>query len=151
MKAIVQRVSRGGVHIPNHRYNAEIGMGIVILLGITHADTPEDAEYLAGKIVRLRIFEDTEKKMNLSLLDVKGDALVISQFTIYGETAKGNRPSFTEAAQPSIAIPLYEKFVAELSSLIGEEKVRTGIFGAMMEVTIINDGPVTLTVTSKGG
>jgi len=151
MKAIVQRVSRGGVSIPSHGYTAEIGNGMVVLLGVTHTDTPEDAVYLAGKIARLRIYEDEEQKMNLSLLDVKGDALVISQFTIYGDTSKGNRPAFTEAAHPSHAIPLYERFIEELSSLIGREKVKTGIFGAMMDVTIINDGPVTLTVTSKRG
>ncbi len=149
MRALIQRVSKGGVVIESENYSAEIGKGMVILLGVREGDTEKAVNYLADKCVNLRIFEDDSGKMNLSLKDVKGEALIISQFTLYGNTRKGNRPSFTEAAKPDKAKALYEKFIERISLNIGKEKVRTGIFGAMMEVRIFNDGPVTLIVESK--
>ena len=149
MRALVQRVSEGGVYIEKEDYSAKIGKGMVILLGIKTGDTEEDVNFVADKCSNLRIFEDENEKMNLSIKDVMGEALIISQFTLYGDTAKGNRPGFTEAARPEEAIPLYEKFIERLKSNIGEEKVKTGQFRAMMLVKIMNDGPVTLTVESK--
>ena len=149
MRALVQRVSEGGVFIDKENYTAEIGKGMVILLGIKTGDTEEDVIYVADKCSNLRIFEDENEKMNLSIKDINGEALIISQFTLYGDTAKGNRPGFTDAARPEEAIPLYEKFIARVKSNIGEGKVKTGKFGAMMLVKIMNDGPVTLTVESK--
>ena len=149
MKALVQKVSEGGVYIDSEHYKAEIGQGLVILLGIKVGDTEEDLEFVADKCCNLRIFPDENDKMNLSVKDIKGEILIISQFTLYGETAKGNRPGFTNAARPEEAIPLYEKFINRIKDNIGEEKVKTGKFGAMMLVKIMNDGPVTLTVESK--
>lgn len=149
MRALIQRVSEGGVFIEEDKYNAEIGKGMVLLLGIKVGDTDEDLNFVADKCCNLRIFEDENGKMNLSVRDVQGEVLIISQFTLYGETAKGNRPGFTEAARPEEAIPLYEKFIERIKENIGAEKVKTGRFGAMMMVKIINDGPVTLTVESK--
>ena len=128
---------------------AEIGKGMVILLGIKTGDTEEDVIYVADKCSNLRIFEDENEKMNLSIKDINGEALIISQFTLYGDTAKGNRPGFTDAARPEEAIPLYEKFIERVKNNIEEGKVKTGKFGAMMLVKIMNDGPVTLTVESK--
>ena len=145
----MQRVSEGGVYIEKENYCAEIGKGMVVLLGIKTGDTEEDVNFVADKCSNLRIFEDENEKMNLSIKDIKGETLIISQFTLYGETAKGNRPGFTEAARSEEAIPLYEKFIERVKSNIGEEKVKTGKFGAMMLVKIMNDGPVTLTVESK--
>ena len=130
-------------------YKAEIGKGMVILLGIKIGDTEVDVNFVADKCSNLRIFEDAEGKMNISIKDINGEALVISQFTLYGETAKGNRPSFIEAARPEEAIPLYEKFIARLKMNLGESKIKSGIFGAMMTVKILNDGPVTVLVESK--
>lgn len=149
MRAVVQRVSEGGVFIPEENYSAKIGNGMVILLGIKEGDDESDMEYVADKCCNLRIFEDSEGKMNLSIIEVKGEALIISQFTLYGETARGNRPSFISAAKPETAIPLYEKFINRVKQNLGEHKVKTGIFGAMMSVKIINDGPVTISVESK--
>ncbi len=149
MRAIVQRVSKGSVDIPLENYNKKIGKGFVILLGIKSTDRDNDATFVADKCCSLRIFEDENEKMNLSLKDVNGEVLIISQFTLYGDTAKGNRPSFIEAAKPEHAIPLYEKFINRVENNLGKEKVKTGIFGAMMNVEIINDGPVTLIVESK--
>ncbi len=149
MRALVQRVSEGAVTIKEKNYSAEIGKGMVILLGVHENDGIEEANYVADKCTNLRIFEDNENKMNLSIKDIKGEVLVISQFTLYGDTRKGNRPSFTQAAKPEIANELYEKFVERLKANIGREKVKTGIFGAMMQVKIFNDGPVTIIVESK--
>ena len=149
MKVVVQRVSSGGVFIESENYKAEINKGLVILLGIRNGDTDNDATFLADKCTNLRIFEDSNEKMNLSLKDIDGEVLVISQFTLYGDAQRGNRPSFTEAAKPDIAIPLYEKFIKRMKDNLGSEKVKEGIFGAMMEVKIINDGPVTLIIDSK--
>ncbi|MCK9279744.1 MAG: D-aminoacyl-tRNA deacylase [Melioribacteraceae bacterium] len=149
MRAVVQRVSKGSVKIDRLDYFSKIGKGFVILLGITHTDTITEVEYLADKCTNLRIFEDANEKMNLSLKDVEGEILIISQFTLYAETAKGNRPSFIEAARPEIAIEIYNKFVEKLKKNIGAEKVKTGVFGEMMAVEIHNEGPVTIIVESK--
>ena len=149
MRAVVQRVTEGGVYIPEENYQAEIGHGMVILLGIKIGDNESDALFVADKCSNLRIFEDENGKMNLSIKDVDGEALIISQFTLYGETARGNRPSFIEAARPEEAIPLYEKFIKRVKENLDNSKIKTGIFGAMMSIKIINDGPVTVIVESK--
>ena len=156
MRALVQRVSEAGIYIEKENYSAEIGKGSVILLGIKSDDSENDVNFVADKCSGLRIFsqrdasaEDENEKMNLSLKDINGEVLIISQFTLYGDAQKGNRPSFIEAAKPEIAIPLYEKFISRMKSNLGEEKIKTGIFGAMMQVKIINDGPVTILVESK--
>jgi D-tyrosyl-tRNA(Tyr) deacylase len=149
LKAVVQRVSEGGVNIQSDNYSAGIGKGMVLLLGIKTGDNLEDVNFLADKCCNLRVFEDENGKMNLSIKDVDGEVLVISQFTLYGDARKGNRPSFIEAARPEEAIPLYEKFIQRVKENLGDNKVKTGIFGAMMQVKIINDGPVTIIVESK--
>lgn len=149
MKVVVQKVSEAGVYIEQENYSAEIGKGLVILLGIKHDDREEDVNFLADKCTNLRIFLDENEKMNLSVKDVQGEVLVISQFTLYGDAQKGNRPGFTEAARPEIAIPLYEKFIQRMKENLGNEKVKVGIFGAMMLVKIFNDGPVTIIIDSK--
>ena len=149
MRALVQRVSEAGVYIDKENYEAEIGKGMVILLGIKEDDTEEDLIFVADKCRNLRIFEDENEKMNLSLKDINGEVLIISQFTLYGDAQKGNRPSFTEAARPEIAIPIYDKFINRMKINLGEEKVKTGIFGSKMKVKIFNDGPVTILVESK--
>jgi len=149
MRALVQRVSEGGVYISQENYKFEIGKGMVVLLGIKSDDTDQDTIFVADKCLSLRIFEDVNQKMNLSLKDINGEVLVISQFTLYGNAQKGNRPSFIDAAKPEIAIPLYEMFIARMKNNLGEDKVKSGIFGAMMEVKIINDGPVTILIESK--
>ncbi|MHB1686022.1 MAG: D-aminoacyl-tRNA deacylase [Ignavibacteriaceae bacterium] len=156
MRAVVQRVTEGGVYISSLNIAEEIKKGIVILVGIKNGDTEKDVLFVADKCCNLRIFsrrdgfpEDENQKMNLSLKDVNGEALIISQFTIYGETSSGNRPSFTEAAKPEIANRLYEKFILRVKQNIGDQKVKSGVFRAMMSVKIINDGPVTLIVDSK--
>lgn len=149
MRALVQRVSEGGVYIPAENYSAEINKGMVILLGIRYDDKEDDVIFVADKCTNLRIFEDTNDKMNISLKDLNGEVLVISQFTLYGDAQRGNRPGFTDAARPEIAIPLYEKFIDRLKLNLSEDKVKAGIFGAMMKVKIINDGPVTILVESK--
>ncbi|HQF42125.1 MAG TPA: D-aminoacyl-tRNA deacylase [Ignavibacteriaceae bacterium] len=149
MRAVVQRVSEGGVYIEKENYKAEISKGLVILLGIKSDDSLADMEFVADKCSSLRIFEDENEKMNLSLKDVNGEVLIISQFTLYGDAQKGNRPSFIDAARPEVAIPLYEKFIERMKNNLGEDKVKTGLFGAMMKVKIINDGPVTIIIESK--
>ena len=141
MRAVIQRVSAGSVTIAG-KIVAQIGQGLVILLGVGHTDTTREAEELAEKIAHLRIFSDTEGKMNLNLLDVKGEAIVVSQFTLLADTRRGRRPSFIDAARPDIAIPLYEHFTSHLSSL--GIYTQTGEFGADMLVEIKNDGPVTI-------
>lgn len=141
MRAVVQRVKRGNVSVDN-RPVSEIGRGVVILLGIGHADGETQVDYLAEKIATLRIFEDSLGKMNLSLLDVNGAALVVSQFTLYADTSKGRRPSFTDAALPEIAAPLVDRFADQLTAL--GVTAKKGEFGAHMLVEIENDGPVTI-------
>jgi len=149
MRAVVQRVSRASVSVEKENYKASINKGLVILLGIKTGDTIDDVNFVADKCSRLRIFQDENDKMNISLLDFPGEALIISQFTLYGETAKGNRPSFTLAAKPDDAIPLYEKFIERMKINLGDDKVKSGIFGAMMDIELINSGPVTVIVESK--
>ena len=149
MRALVQRVSKGGVNIPLHNYEASIEKGIVLLLGIKDSDGIDEVNFVADKCCNLRIFEDENGKMNLSLKDILGEMLIISQFTLYGNTRKGNRPSFNEAAPPELAEDLYKKIIARVKENIGVDKVKSGIFGAMMEVEIMNDGPVTILVESK--
>ncbi len=149
MRAVVQRVKEGGVNIPARSYSREISKGMVILLGVKNEDTESDVIFVADKCSCLRIFEDDNSKMNLSLKDIDGEVLVISQFTLYGETAKGNRPSFTDAAKPDLAIPLYNKFIQRMKENLGDDKIKEGIFGEMMEVKIINDGPLTVIVESR--
>ncbi|MGN1400880.1 MAG: D-aminoacyl-tRNA deacylase [Bacillus sp. (in: firmicutes)] len=141
MKVVLQRVKEAKVTIDGS-VHGQIQMGVMLLVGITHDDTEEKAGFLADKVVNLRIFEDEEGKMNRSLLDVGGDILSVSQFTLYGETAKGRRPSFTAAAKPELANRLYEAFNEALRSK--NVKVETGVFGADMKVSLVNDGPVTL-------
>lgn len=147
MIAVIQRVSEASVVI-NNKINGSINQGLLVLLGISHDDTEEDITWLAGKIVNMRIFNDEENKMNLSLRDIGGEILLISQFTLHAQTKKGNRPSFIDAARPEKAIPLYEKFKMELSTLIDED-IASGIFGADMQVNLINNGPVTIVIDSK--
>lgn len=147
MKAVVQRVSEASVTIGG-TVKSNIATGVLILLGIEEADTTEDLEWLAGKIARLRIFGDENGVMNLSLQDTKGDAIVVSQFTLHASTKKGNRPSYIKAARPETAIPLYEQFVKQLEGELGKP-VLTGEFGADMKVTLVNDGPVTIIIDTK--
>lgn len=149
MRAFVQRVSKGGVKIPSHNYEAGIGKGIVLLLGVKNGDSIIEVNFVADKCCNLRIFEDENNKMNLSIKDINGEMLIISQFTLYGNARKGNRPSFNYAASPELAEELYKNFIDRVRENIGKEKVKSGIFGAMMEVEIINDGPVTIFVESK--
>ncbi len=149
MRVVVQRVSEGSVTIPVKNYEEKIGKGLVALLGIKTGDTEKDVIFLADKCCNLRIFEDENDKMNLSVKDTNGEILLISQFTLYGDAQKGNRPGFTDAARPEEAIPLYGKFIERVKENVGESKVKTGIFGAMMMVKIFNDGPVTIIIDSK--
>ncbi len=144
MRAVIQRVSEASVRI-DHRLNGGIGKGLLILLGVAQDDTPADAEWLANKISSLRIFPDEDGKMNRDISDAEGDFLVVSQFTLHAKYKKGTRPSFIHAASPDVAIPLYEQFVSLLRSASGR-KVETGEFGAMMQVSLINDGPVTIII-----
>ncbi|MFH6768717.1 D-aminoacyl-tRNA deacylase [Gaetbulibacter aquiaggeris] len=147
MKVVIQRVSKAGVTIEGNIV-ASIGNGLLILLGIVEDDTQEDIKWLSNKIINLRIFGDDNEVMNLSLTDVHGDVIVVSQFTLHASTKKGNRPSYIKAAKPETAIPLYETFIKQLESDLGK-KVQTGQFGADMKVDLINDGPVTIIIDSK--
>ena len=147
MIAVIQRVSQASVTIENE-IRGQIGLGFMILLGITHTDTQEDLEWLSKKIVGLRVFGDEEGKMNLDLKSVDGNILLISQFTLHANTKKGNRPSFIEAARPEVAIPLYEKMITQLEFDLGKP-IETGTFGADMKVSLLNDGPVTIIIDSK--
>lgn len=146
MRAVVQRVSRAKVTVDN-KVIGEIGCGLLVLLGVAERDADADADYLVEKIVNLRIFEDAEDKMNLSLVDSDGEMLVVSQFTLYGDTRRGRRPSFINAARPEKANELYEYFVARARESI--TKVETGQFQAMMDVELVNDGPVTIILDSE--
>ncbi|QIE60367.1 D-tyrosyl-tRNA(Tyr) deacylase [Rasiella rasia] len=147
MRVVLQRVKSASVTV-SEELVSEIGRGYLILLGIEAADTQEDIAWLCGKIAKLRVFEDDKGAMNKSVLDVEGEILVVSQFTLHASTKKGNRPSFIKAARPEQAIPLYQQFITQLEQEIGK-KVGTGIFGAMMDVALVNDGPVTITIDSK--
>jgi D-aminoacyl-tRNA deacylase len=147
MRIVIQRVVEASVTIEG-KIHGKIGCGLLVLLGIESEDTQEDIDWLVGKIARLRIFADLEDKMNLSLSDVGGEVLVISQFTLHASTKKGNRPSYIRSAPPEVAVPLYQAFIQTLKVAIGKT-VPTGIFGADMKVALINDGPVTISIDSK--
>ncbi len=146
MRAVVQRVSRAKVTVGNQT-GGEISRGLSVLLGVTHTDDKKDAEYLVDKIVKLRIFEDADGKMNLSLADIDGEMLVVSQFTLYGDTRRGRRPSFIDASGPEHAMLWYNYFVAKARETV--KKVATGRFGEMMNVELVNDGPVTIILDSE--
>lgn len=147
MRAVIQRVIQANVAI-NSNIRSAIGKGLLVLVGIEDADTPEDIEWLSGKIVSLRIFDDAGGVMNLSLKDTGGDLLVVSQFTLHAATKKGNRPSYIRASKPEIAIPVYEQFVKRLETDLGKT-IYTGEFGADMKVSLVNDGPVTIVIDTK--
>ena len=147
MIAVIQRVSQASVTIDG-KIKSSVGIGFLVLVGITHADGQEDVEWLGKKIANMRVFGDAEGKMNLALADVGGDILLISQFTLHASTKKGNRPSFIEAARPEQAIPLYEQLIKVLEKELNKP-VQTGEFGADMKVSLVNDGPVTIIIDSK--
>jgi D-tyrosyl-tRNA(Tyr) deacylase len=147
MRAVIQRVSRASVTIEG-TVKSSIGQGLLVLLGIEDADTIEDIQWLSNKIVNLRIFDDADGVMNESLLDKKGELLLVSQFTLQASTKKGNRPSYIKASKPPIAIPLYEKMIQQLEKELGRP-VQTGEFGSDMKVELLNDGPVTIVIDTK--
>jgi D-aminoacyl-tRNA deacylase len=147
MRVVVQKVSEAKVKVKEEVVSS-IGKGLLVLVGIEDSDRDEDIEWLVQKIVRLRIFNDQKGVMNLSVQDVSGDILVVSQFTLHANTQKGNRPSYIKASKPDFAIPMYEKFVSKTEAIMGK-KVGKGIFGAMMKVSLTNDGPVTIIIDSK--
>lgn len=147
MRTVIQRVTNASVTVES-KVVAEIQKGLLVFVGIEEADTQEDLDWLVTKIAQLRIFNDENEVMNLSVQDIDGDVLVVSQFTLHAATKKGNRPSYIKAAKPDFAIPMYERFVKALESKLGK-KVPTGIFGADMKVLLLNDGPVTILIDSK--
>ena len=147
MKVVIQRVSSASVTVDN-KVISEIQKGLLVLVGIEDADTEEDTNWLCQKIANLRIFGDENEVMNLSVKDVDGDVIVVSQFTLHASTKKGNRPSYLKASKPDVAIPIYENFVQQMEKELGK-KVQTGIFGADMKVALVNDGPVTIVMDSK--
>jgi len=147
MRAVIQRVTRASVKIDKRLYS-KIGHGLMVLVGFEEADNAEDIDWLSNKIVQLRVFNDQNDIMNLPVMDTGGEVLVVSQFTLHAKTKKGNRPSYIKAADPDIAIPLYNNFIKSLSQLLGKE-IKTGEFGAMMQVEIVNDGPVTIIIDTK--
>ncbi|TKK70736.1 D-tyrosyl-tRNA(Tyr) deacylase [Ilyomonas limi] len=147
MRAVIQRVSEAMVKV-NGEITGSIQTGLLVLVGIEDADTAEDIQWLSGKIVNMRIFDDTAGVMNVSLKDVDGDILLVSQFTLHASTKKGNRPSYIRASKPPVAIPMYEKLIDQLSADLGKP-IQTGIFGADMKVRLLNDGPVTIVVDTK--
>jgi D-tyrosyl-tRNA(Tyr) deacylase len=147
MRIIIQRVTQAQVQIDG-KLSSEIGNGLLILLGIEDADSDEDLNWLAQKIVNLRVFNDENGVMNISLIDANADILLVSQFTLFASTKKGNRPSYIKASRPEFAIPLYEKIIAKLEELLGK-KIATGTFGADMQISLTNNGPVTIMIDSK--
>ena len=147
MRAIIQRVSQASVTVDN-KITGAINKGLLVLLGIEDADTDDDIQKLSSKIVNLRIFNDEQGVMNLCIKDVQGDILLVSQFTLFADTRKGNRPSYIRASKPPVAIPMYEKMIATMSNDLGK-KVETGIFGADMKVGLVNDGPVTIFIDTR--
>ncbi|URM37486.1 D-aminoacyl-tRNA deacylase [Flavobacterium anhuiense] len=147
MKVVIQRVSEASVTVDGQKA-ANIQKGLLVLVGIEDADTQEDIDWLAGKIIKMRIFGDENDVMNCSVQDIDGDIIVVSQFTLHASTKKGNRPSYIKAAKPDFAIPMYENFVQAVEKELGK-KVQTGIFGADMKVSLLNDGPVTIVMDSK--
>ena len=148
MRLVIQRVKNASVDVPDQGYRAEICDGLLVLAAFIDEDTQEDLEWSARKLVAMRIFDDAQGVMNLSVKDIEGDIMVVSQFTLYASTVKGNRPSYIKAAKPEIAVPLYKKFVSLVEEQSGRE-VKRGIFGADMKVSLLNDGPVTIIVDSK--
>ena len=148
MRLVIQRVTQASVSVPAQEYESAIGNGLMVLVGFTDEDTEDDLLWAARKLVAMRIFDDQDGVMNLSVQDVNGEILLVSQFTLYASTVKGNRPSYIKAAKPDVAVPLYEKFIAIVDQLLGKE-VGKGIFGADMKVSLINDGPVTIVVDTK--
>ena len=147
MRVVIQRVTKASVIIDG-KIHSSIDNGLLVLLGIEDADTDEDIEWLSAKIVNLRIFNDENGVMNVSVKDVNGDILVVSQFTLHASTKKGNRPSYIKASKPEFAIPMYEKFVQQVTNDLGK-RVQTGVFGADMKVELLNDGPVTIVIDTK--
>ena len=147
MRVVIQRVSEASVTV-NESITGSINQGLLVLMGIEDADTIEDIDWLVGKIVNLRIFNDENDVMNRSVLDIDGQILLVSQFTLHASTKKGNRPSYIKASKPEIAIPMYEKMIATLAIALGKP-IQTGIFGADMKVRLLNDGPVTISIDSK--
>ncbi|MGK0175084.1 MAG: D-tyrosyl-tRNA(Tyr) deacylase [Ulvibacter sp.] len=147
MRVVVQRVKKASVEVAGEIVS-KIGCGFLILLGVETEDSQVDIDWLCAKIAKLRVFSDAEDAMNNSILDVRGDIIVVSQFTLHASVKKGNRPSFIKAARPEIAIPLYESFIKQMETELGK-KVQTGVFGAMMDVALINDGPITIFIDSK--
>ncbi|MBA5792248.1 D-tyrosyl-tRNA(Tyr) deacylase [Flavobacterium sp. xlx-214] len=147
MKVVLQRVLEASVTVNNEKV-ADIQQGLLILLGIEDADTEEDIKWLTSKIGNLRIFNDADGVMNISVKDMQGDVIVVSQFTLHASTKKGNRPSYIKASKPNIAIPLYENFITQFEIDLGK-KIQTGVFGADMKVALVNDGPVTIVIDSK--
>ena len=148
MRLVIQRVANASVKVPAEGYEASIGKGLLVLAAFIDEDTDEDLEWCARKLAAMRIFDDADGVMNLSVRDVDGEILAVSQFTLYASTVKGNRPSYIKAAKPDVAIPLYEKFLLKLEEHLGKP-VGKGIFGADMKVSLLNDGPVTIIVDSK--
>jgi len=147
MRVVLQRVSKASVTV-NNKLISSIEKGYLLLVGVCHEDTKEDADWLVKKIVNLRVFADEEGAMNLNILQVEGELLVVSQFTLFGSVKKGNRPSFVRSARPEVALPLYQYFISALSKLV-VKPIKQGEFGAMMDVALVNDGPVTLQIDSK--
>lgn len=147
MRAVIQRVSRASVKV-DEAYSGRIDKGLLVFVGIEDADTEEDASWLSSKIVQLRIFNDNEGVMNLSVQDVDGEILVVSQFTLHAATKKGNRPSYIRASKPDVAVPLYEFFKSRVAAYLGKP-VPSGVFGADMKVELLNDGPVTILIDTK--
>lgn len=147
MRVVIQRISEASI-TANGISRGVIGNGLLVLLGIEHADTKKDAEWLVKKIAAMRIFSDGDGKMNLSVMDINGEVAVVSQFTLFASTKKGNRPGFTNAASPDIAIPLYEYFLQQMEATLNKE-VKSGIFGADMQIKLVNDGPVTICMDSR--
>jgi D-tyrosyl-tRNA(Tyr) deacylase len=147
MKVVIQRVSKANVKV-EEKISGEIGEGLLVLLGIEDADTEEDIQWLSNKIVNLRIFNDENGVMNRSVLEMNGNILLVSQFTLHASTKKGNRPSYIKASKPDFAVPMYEKMIAQLETDLGK-KIQTGIFGADMKVELLNDGPVTIIIDTK--
>ena len=147
MRVLIQRVSQASVTIENSKYN-EINKGLLVFVGIEVADNNEDIDWLCGKIARLRLFDDENGIMNLSVQEIQGEVLVVSQFTLHAKTKKGNRPSYIQAAPPEIAVPLYKMFIQQLEKEM-QKKIATGEFGAMMQISLVNDGPVTIIIDSK--
>lgn len=148
MRLVIQRVSQAEVTVPSEGYVSSIGNGLLVLVAFTDDDTEADLEWCVRKLLAMRIFDDRDGVMNLSVQDVDGDLLLVSQFTLYASTAKGNRPSYIKAAKPDVAVPLYEKFIAMVEEQ-SDGKVGRGIFGADMKVSLVNDGPVTIITDSK--